>query len=100
MSNFSLAATPQEIPGVACDALVNIEAMLTGRFEETNLGEQDMTYKGQPARANLFANPDKGSYTAVLVFEDKACIVGMGKDWKEGDVITLLPPTKPRGQGA
>jgi hypothetical protein len=95
LGSQAFAATSRAVPGGAiCEADYTT---ITDQLETPEIAEElvdnieVVSPDGRAFQALVYANATTGTYSIIAINPDSkaGCFVGMGRDWKPGDVVGL-----------
>ena len=84
---MTLGAAPQAMAAICADA-TQVDTRLRQKFGEAVAG-RGLTEQAQPTL--LYANPDTGSWTLVVLMNSQACAVVSGTGWQAIEAVTGEP---------
>ena len=84
---MTFGAAPQAMAATCADA-TQVDAQLRQKFGEAVAG-RGLTEQAQPTL--LYANPDTGSWTLVVLVNSQACAVVSGTGWQAIEAVTGEP---------
>ena len=82
-----VGSAPQAMAAICADA-AQVDARLSQKFGEAVAG-RGLTEQVQPTL--LYANPDTGSWTLVVLVNSQACAVVSGTGWQAVEAVTGEP---------
>lgn len=84
---LTLGAAPH-VAAAACGEATKVDATLRQKFGEAVAG-RGLTEQAQPTL--LYANPDTGTWTLVVLVNSQACAVVSGTGWQAIEAVTGEP---------